>query len=97
MPTGWKPFYGNLAHEKADLDVTRTLMPTLFRLLITILFLAGLVYAGMFALVSFVEPNPKDVTQRIPTRELLGETAPARPAGMPTPNVTSTPEATPGQ
>ncbi|KRA98126.1 hypothetical protein ASD83_13820 [Devosia sp. Root685] len=72
-------------------------MPTLFRLLITILFLAGLVYAGMFALVSFVEPNPKDVTQRIPTRELLGETAPSRPVGMPTPNVTSTPATPPAQ
>lgn len=72
-------------------------MPTLFRLLITLLFLAGLVYAGMFALVSFVEPNPKDVTLRIQTRELLGETAPTRPAGMPVPNVTSTPAATPGQ
>lgn len=72
-------------------------MPTLFRLLITILFLAGLVYAGMFALVSFVEPNPKDVTLRIPTRELLGEAAPTRPAGLPTPNVTSTPSQTPAQ
>lgn len=72
-------------------------MPTLFRLLITILFLAGLVYAGMFALVSFVEPNPKEVTLRIPTRELLGEAAPARRAGLPVPNVTSTPGETPAQ
>lgn len=72
-------------------------MPTLFRLLITILFLAGLVYAGMFALVSFVEPNPKEVTLRIPTRELLGEAAPTRPAGMPVPNVTSKPAETPAQ
>ncbi|MDP2780526.1 MAG: histidine kinase, partial [Devosia sp.] len=31
-------------------------MPTLIRLIITLLFLAGLVYAGMVALVSFVEP-----------------------------------------
>lgn len=72
-------------------------MPTLFRLLITLLFLGGLVYAGMFALVSFVEPNPKEVTLRIPARELLGEAAPTRPVGMPTPNVTSTPAETPGQ
>ena len=72
-------------------------MPTLFRLLITILFLAGLVYAGMFTLVSFVEPNPKEVTLRIPTRELLGEAAPTRPAGMPVPNVTSKPSETPAQ
>jgi hypothetical protein len=47
-------------------------MPTLFRLLITLLFLAGLVYAGMFALVAFVEPTPKEQTIRIPQRELLG-------------------------
>ncbi len=72
-------------------------MPTLFRLLITIVFLVGLVYAGMFALVSFVEPTPKEVTLRIPSRELLGESAPTRPAGLPTPNVTSAPSAAPAQ
>jgi hypothetical protein len=47
-------------------------MPTLFRLLITLLFLAGLVFAGMIALVAFVEPTPKEVTIRIPQRDLLG-------------------------
>lgn len=74
-------------------------MPTLFRLLVTVLFLAGLAYAGMFALVAFVEPEPKQVSQRIPTRDLLGEPDPVRPAGLPTPTVTSTPPAagTPGQ
>lgn len=72
-------------------------MPTLFRLLITIVFLVGLVYAGMFALVSFVEPTPKEVTLRIPSRELLGESAPTRPAGLPTPNVTSAPSLAPAQ
>ncbi|SEQ30574.1 hypothetical protein SAMN05428969_2647 [Devosia sp. YR412] len=46
-------------------------MPTLIRLIITLLFLAGLVYAGMIALVSFVEPTPKPVTIRIPAAELL--------------------------
>ena len=46
-------------------------MPTLIRLIITLLFLAGLVYAGMIALVAFVEPTPKEVTIRIPTTELL--------------------------
>ena len=76
---------------------TGTPMPTLFRLLITLIFLGGLVFAGMFALVSFVEPSPKDVELRIPTRELLGESAPARPAGLPTPNVTSPPAETPAQ
>ena len=54
-------------------------MPTLIRLIITLLFLAGLVYAGMFALVVFVEPKPKEVTIRIPARELLGGGAAALP------------------
>ncbi|SMQ86317.1 hypothetical protein SAMN06295905_3621 [Devosia lucknowensis] len=68
-------------------------MPSLIRLLITLLFLGGLVYAGMFALVTFVEPTPKEVNQRIPTRELLGETEAARPGAnnLPQPNVTSQP------
>lgn len=46
-------------------------MPTLIRLLITLLFLAGLVYAGMIALISFVEPEPREVTIPIRTQELL--------------------------
>ncbi len=54
-------------------------MPTLIRLIISLLFLAGLAYAGMVALVAFVEPTPKEVTIRIPSRELLGGGAPALP------------------
>jgi hypothetical protein len=74
-------------------------MPTLIRLIITLLFLAGLVYAGMFLLVAFVEPKPKEVTIRIPARELLNESAPALP-GQSAPNeppslVTPAPEVPP--
>ena len=54
-------------------------MPTLIRLIITLLFLAGLVYAGMFALVTFVEPTPKEQTIRIPQRDLLSGGQPALP------------------
>ena len=54
-------------------------MPTLIRLIITLLFLAGLVYAGMFALVAFVEPTPKEQTIRIPQRDLLSGGQPALP------------------
>lgn len=54
-------------------------MPTLIRLIITLLFLAGLVYAGMFALVAFVEPTQKEQTIRIPQRELLSGGQPALP------------------
>jgi hypothetical protein len=59
------------------------LMPTLIRLVITLLFLAGLVYAGMFALVAFVDPTPKQTTIRIPARDLLGGGAPALPGRAP--------------
>jgi hypothetical protein len=54
-------------------------MPTLIRLVITLLFLAGLAYAGMIALVAFVQPEPKPVTVRIPSRDFLGGGAPALP------------------
>lgn len=54
-------------------------MPTLIRLVITLLFLAGLVYAGMFALVAFVEPTQKEQTIRIPQRDLLSGGQPALP------------------
>ncbi|MHA6300302.1 hypothetical protein [Devosia sp. CAU 1758] len=69
-------------------------MPSLIRLFITLIFLAGLAFASMFALVTFVKPTPKEVSQRVPTRELLGETEASRPgaaAGLPQPNVTSEP------
>lgn len=77
-------------------------MPTLFRLLITLLFLAGIAYAGMFALVTFVEPTPREVTQRIPTRELLGETGAGGTGtgagtNLPQPNVTTQPAEAPTQ
>lgn len=60
-------------------------MPTLIRLIITLLFLAGLVYAGMFALVAFVEPTQKEQTIRIPQRELLSGGQPALPGQTPAP------------
>ena len=46
-------------------------MPTLIRLFIIILVLAGLGYGAMFALTVMVDPGEKDITIRIPARELL--------------------------
>ncbi len=46
-------------------------MPTLIRLVVILLVLAGLAYGAMFALVAFVEPNEKEVTIRIPARDLM--------------------------
>jgi len=46
-------------------------MPTLFRLLVAIAFIVGLAYAGMFALSVLVDPAEREVTVRVPTRDLL--------------------------
>ncbi|MDQ2081741.1 histidine kinase [Xanthobacteraceae bacterium Astr-EGSB] len=40
-------------------------MPSLFRFLMAIGVLAGLVYAGMFALATMVEPQQRDMTVTI--------------------------------
>jgi hypothetical protein len=45
-------------------------MPTLFRFLVTIGILAGIVYGAMFALVTFVEPKKGEMTVRIPAEKL---------------------------
>ncbi len=45
-------------------------MPTLIRLLILLLVLAGLAFAGMIALTIMVDPGQKEVRVRIPSRDL---------------------------
>ena len=45
-------------------------LPTLFRFLATIAILAGLVFAGMFALATFVEPTPREMSVNIPSSKL---------------------------
>lgn len=47
-------------------------MPSLIRFLVVIAFLAALVFGGMVALTIFVHPQDKDVTVRIPSRDLFG-------------------------
>ena len=46
-------------------------MPTLIRLLVVLLVLAGIAFGAMFALVATVTPRDKQVTIRIPARELV--------------------------
>lgn len=55
-------------------------MPTLIRLVIVLLVLVGLAYGAMFGIVSVVDPGEKDVTVRIPARDLVAapERAPVR-------------------
>ena len=45
-------------------------MPTLTRLVVVVAVLTGLVYGSMYALATFVEPNPREMTIRIPPERL---------------------------
>ena len=46
-------------------------MPTLIRLVIVLAVLAGIAFGGMVAIVAVVTPREKDVTIRIPARDLV--------------------------
>jgi hypothetical protein len=45
-------------------------MPTLFRFVVTLAVLAGIVYGAMVALVMFVEPKQAELSVRIPAEKL---------------------------
>lgn len=45
-------------------------VPTLFRFLAAIAIIAAIVFGGMIALVTFVEPQPREMTQTIPPTKL---------------------------
>ncbi len=46
-------------------------MPTLIRLIVILLVLGGIGYGAMYALTVVVEPKEKQVTIRIPARDLV--------------------------
>lgn len=60
----------------SDKDVTQfalqsgSVMPSLIRFLVFCAVIAGIIYGGMFALATFVEPNPREMTVRIPPSKL---------------------------
>jgi len=45
-------------------------MPSLMKFLLLAGILAGIVYGGMIALVTFVEPQPREMSQTIPPARL---------------------------
>lgn len=45
-------------------------MPTLFRFLVVVAVLAGIGFAAMYFLASFVEPEPRDMSVTIPYNRL---------------------------
>jgi len=47
-------------------------VPTLIRLIVVLLVLTGLGYAGLWALANLVEPQPREITFTVP-QERLGK------------------------
>lgn len=45
-------------------------MPSFIRFLVVLAVIAGAVYGGMVALVTFVEPNPREMSVRVPNERL---------------------------
>lgn len=45
-------------------------MPTLFKFLTFLAVVAGLVYGGMIALVTFVQPEPREMVEVVPPSKL---------------------------
>jgi len=45
-------------------------MPSLIRLLVVLGLIVGIVYGAMVALVVMVEPNPREMTVRVPSDRL---------------------------
>ena len=60
----------NGAHRAPEASARSARMPTLFRFLVILATLAGLVYAGMLALATFVQPVERDVTIRLPAERV---------------------------
>ena len=46
-------------------------MPSLFRFLIAVAVIGGLIYGGIFALANFVNPKPREITVTIPADQFM--------------------------
>ena len=46
-------------------------MPTLFRFLLSLLVLTGIVMGAMYSLATFVHPKPRDIVIRVPADRFL--------------------------
>ena len=58
------------SNREAPISQKADSVPSLIRFLIIVGVLVALGYAGMFALVNFVTPQPREMTQTIPPTRL---------------------------
>ena len=62
---------GRITGLRAETEsLSRTTVPSLIRLLVTVGLLVGLGYGAMLALVTFVTPEPHEIIQTIPASRL---------------------------
>ncbi len=68
----WRPVSFLLLYQAAKFAESRwsLRLPIFFRFIFTIVFLAGLVYAGIVALATFVTPVPHEIVQTVPPARL---------------------------
>jgi hypothetical protein len=82
-------------------------MPTLIRLLVVLLILAGLAFGAMVGLTAVVDPGEKEIRVRIPARDLMETTEGGDPLSLrdqlpapmvtePDANLPATPPSAPG-
>jgi hypothetical protein len=57
-------------HNAPGFKAGRGLMPTLFRFLVVIGVIVGVVYGAMWSLATFVEPRQGEMTVRVPAEKL---------------------------
>lgn len=48
-------------------------MPSLFRFVFFLAFIAAIVFGSMVALTILVEPNEREISERVPTQKLVGD------------------------
>jgi hypothetical protein len=46
-------------------------MPSLLRFLLVVGIIGGMVYGGMYALVTFVKPAPREITVSVPPSKFI--------------------------
>lgn len=55
-------------HGSSEVTIKEAALPTLFRFLLVVAILAGLGFAAMFALATFVNPDTREITVPVPTQ-----------------------------
>lgn len=66
------PRFGNnrLCPESGRIAEDRRPVPTLFRFIALLAVIGGLIFGGMVALVTFVQPEPREMVEIVPPAKL---------------------------